>query len=238
MKVFEMNDHEIRSFRNKVEQVLIPVGSLEQHGEHLPVSTDSIIVEYLANMISKKIPSLVLPAIIYGVSHEHKPLFNISISSSALSNTLSDVCVSLIENGLNNVIILNGHHGNAGLLQYIPQIVERTIFQNSNIYSINYWQLLDREFDHAGYVETSLVLAIRPQLVNMKKARKGKQDDTLLRVATSSFLNKPSSFTKITKSGVWGDPSHASANEGKKMLNHIIGNALTVIRQLNDLSKR
>jgi creatinine amidohydrolase len=237
MKAFEMNDHDIRSFRNKVEQVLIPVGSLEQHGEHLPVSTDSIIVEYLANMISKKIPSIVLPAIVYGVSYEHKPLFNISISSSVLSNILSEICVSLIENGLNNVIILNGHHGNAGLLQYIPQIVERTIFQDSNIYSINYWQLLDREFDHAGFVETSLVLAIRPELVNMKKARKGAEDHTLLRAVTSSFLNKPSSFTKITKNGVWGDPSHASANEGKKLLNHAINNILTVIRQFNDLSK-
>ena len=80
MKIFEMSDPDIRSFRDKVEQVLIPVGSLEQHGEHLPVSTDSIIVEYIANMISKKIPSLVLPAIVYGVSYEHKPLFNISIS--------------------------------------------------------------------------------------------------------------------------------------------------------------
>lgn len=237
MKAFEMNDHDIRSFRNKVEQVLIPVGSLEQHGGHLPVSTDSIIVEYLANMISKKIPSIVLPAIVYGVSYEHKPLFNISISSSALSNILSEICVSLIENGLNNVIILNGHHGNAGLLQYIPQIVERTIFQDSNIYSINYWQLLDREFDHAGFVETSLVLAIRPELVNMKKARKGAEDHTLLRAVTSSFLNKPSSFTKITKNGVWGDPSNASANEGKKLLNHAINNILTVIRQFNDLSK-
>lgn len=238
MKIFEMSDPDIRSFRDKVEQVLIPVGSLEQHGEHLPVSTDSIIVEYIANMISKEIPSLVLPAIVYGVSYEHKPLFNISISSSALSDILSEVCISLIENGLNNVIILNGHHGNAGLLQYIPQIVERIKFQDSNINSINYWQLLGRDFDHAGFVETSLVMAIRPELVNMKKAKKGAEDHTLLREVTSSYLNRPSSFTKITKNGVWGDPSYASSNEGKKLLNHVINNILTVIRQFNDLSKR
>jgi creatinine amidohydrolase len=236
MKAYQMNDHEIRAFKNKVEQVLVPVGSLEQHGGHLPISTDSIIIESLAIAVAKKIPSLVLPTIPYGISFEHKPFFNISLSSTTLSMVLSEICVSLCENELPKIIVLNGHHGNMGILQYISQSVERSIFQKSNIYSINYWQLLDRDFDHAGFVETSLMLAIRPELVNMTKARRGSVDRTLLPVVTSSFLNTPSSFIKITDTGVLGDPLDASPKEGKKLLKDITKKIIVAVRQFNHLS--
>ena len=63
----------------KTSRAIVPIGSLEQHGPHLPVSTDSIIIEYIATESIKKIPSFILPVIPYGVSYEHGPLFNVSI---------------------------------------------------------------------------------------------------------------------------------------------------------------
>lgn len=236
MKAYEMSDHEIRASKDKIKHVLIPIGSLEQHGGHLPISTDSIIIDNIANAVAEKIPLLVLPTIPYGISFEHKPFFNISLSSTTLSRAISEICLSLYEYELPKIIILNGHHGNKGILQYISQSVERSIFQKSNIYTINYWQLLDRDFDHAGFVETSLMLAIRPELVNMTKARRGSVDSTLLPAVTSSFLNTPSSFIKITNTGVLGDPMDASPKEGKKLLKDITKKIIVAVRQFNHLS--
>jgi len=238
MIVNEMSDHEIRSFKNKVQQVLVPVGSLEQHGEHLPVSTDSIIVERLAHVVSKRIPSLVLPTITYGVSFEHKPLFNISLTNSTLSSVLNEICVSLCENGFTRIVIINGHHGNMGLLQYISQNVERTTSDVCSIHTINYWQLLDREFDHAGFVETSLMLAINPDIVNMGKARRGTEDHMLFRVVTSSILNRPNSFVKITENGVLGNPLEASPRAGKKLLKQVTEGVVNAIHQFNEFSNK
>jgi creatinine amidohydrolase len=236
MKACEMSDHEIRASKDKIKHVLIPIGSLEQHGGHLPISTDSIIIESIANAVAEKIPLLVLPTIPYGISFEHKPFFNISLFSTTLSSAISEICLSLCEYELPKIIILNGHHGNKGILQYISQSVERSLLQKSNIYTINYWQLLDRDFDHAGFVETSLMLAIRPDLVKMTKATKGSVASTILPAVTSSFLNTPSSFIKITKTGVLGDPMRASTKQGKKLLNHLTKNIIAAIHQFNDLS--
>jgi creatinine amidohydrolase len=236
MKAYHMSEQEIQVSKKKIKQVLIPVGSLEQHGAHLPVSTDAIIIESIANAVAEKIPLLVLPTIIYGISFEHKPLFNISLNSTTLLSVLSDICLSLCEYGLANIIILNGHHGNMGALQYISHGIEKSLLQESNIYSINYWKLLDRDFDHAGFVETSLMLALRPDLVKMTKASKGSSTSSILPTVTSSFLNNPSSFIKITKTGVLGDPMHSSAEEGKKILSDLTKKVIIAIRQFNDLS--
>jgi len=238
MNVYDMCDYDIRSLKGRIHQVLVPVGSLEQHGEHLPVSTDSVIIECIARTVSKRIPSLVLPTIIYGVSSEHKPLFNISLRNSTLSKMLSEICVSVCENEFTKIVILNGHHGNMGLLQYIPQNVAGIISNECAIQTINYWQLLDKAFDHAGHIETSLMLAIKPELVNMRKARKGSEINTLFGTVTSSILNGPNSFVKIAKNGIIGNPLGASPVEGKKLLKNITAGIIRAIHQFNSLSKK
>ncbi len=231
MSIYNLGNDEIK---NNKRSIIIPVGSLEQHGPHLPITTDSIIAEYLANQISKKISSYVLPVIPYGVSFEHKPFFNISLSNDLLSDLLTQICISLGENGFNYVIILNGHHGNMGVLQYVPQKV-RHCNEKLSVFGINYWQLIEREFDHAGYVETSLMLAIKPNLVHMDKAKKGYVDDKKLHSTYSTFLNNPSSF-KITKNGIWGDPTKATTQEGEKIISVTLKNIIRSIKELGTLS--
>lgn len=221
--------------KNKKKKVIIPLGSIEQHGQHLPVTTDILIVEYLANQISKKIPSHILPGIPYGVSYEHKPFFNVSVNNDLLSELLTQICVSLAENGFSSAIILNGHHGNMGVLQYVPQKVASKN-PNLSVFGINYWNFIEREFDHAGFVETSLMLSIHPQLVQMHKAKRGYSDTKRLHATYSTFLNNPSSF-RITKNGVWGDPTEANRQEGTKILSITIKNIIRSIKELDELSR-
>jgi len=125
-----------------------------------------------------------------------------------------------------------------GLLQYISQNVERTTSDVCSIHTINYWQLLDREFDHAGFVETSLMLAINPDIVNMGKARRGTEDHMLFRAVTSSILNRPHSFVKITENGVLGNPLEASPRAGKKLLKQVTEGVVNAIHQFNEFSNK
>jgi len=101
-----------KSISNKKQVAVIPVGSIEQHGPHLPVSTDSDIVTEVAKKISEKYGYLLLPTLNYGVSYEHAPFFNLSIRESTLRTILTDLCTSLLSNNIKTVFIINGHHGN------------------------------------------------------------------------------------------------------------------------------
>lgn len=229
MSLYNLNNYEIKSGK----KIIIPLGSIEQHGPHLPISTDTIIAEYLANQLTKKISSYALPGIPYGVSFEHRPFFNISISNDVLSELLSQVCISLGENGFNQIIILNGHRGNMGVLQYIPQIVERNN-PKVNVFGINYWHLIEREFDHGGFVETSLMLAIEPKLVQMQNAKRGYLNKKRLNSTYTTFLSNTSSF-KITRNGVLGDPRKATKEEGKKIISITMKNLVRILKELDDL---
>lgn len=229
MSLYNLKNYEIKSGK----KIIIPLGSMEQHGPHLPISTDTIIAEYLANQLTKKISSYVLPGIPYGVSFEHRPFFNISISNDVLSELLSQICISLGENGFNQIIILNGHRGNMGVLQYIPQIVERNN-PKVNVFGINYWHLIEREFDHGGFVETSLMLAIEPKLVQMQNAKRGHLNKKRLNSTYTTFLSNTSSF-KITRNGVLGDPRKATKEEGKKIISITMKNLVRTLKELDDL---
>jgi creatinine amidohydrolase len=198
------------------------VGSIEQHGPHLPVSTDSEIVSYIGSKVSEKNGFFLLPTIQYGVSFEHQPFFNLSVSNTTLQKILIDLCVSLWKNQIDTIIILNGHHGNQYALKKIPILVSKKIGMTPHIIVYSYWHFMKRRFDHAGFVETSIMLAISDKVL-MKRAEKGfipdnltkKELDKLGKIANSSFLS-------VAKNGVWGDPTKATVNHGKEILNEII----------------
>lgn len=219
--IYYLSNIDLEKWKKKSNQIIIPIGSLEQHGPHLPVSTDSIIIEYLAKNIAEKIQSLYIPAITFGISFEHEPLFNISLSNNTFSNLIGDICVSLAKYGMNNIILLNGHHGNMGSLYYISQIISHKIPSNARLNFINYWNLMN-DFDHAGEIETSLLLAINAKLVNMKVARANTKEIGGSKVAYTSLTSIPGSFPKITGNGVWGDPTKASIIKGRSLLSDLI----------------
>ena len=169
MDASELYDPEFRKLiKSKKPTIIIPVGSLEQHGAHLPITTDSDIVTEIASRLAKKCGFIVFPTISYGVSEEHYPLFNINTSSVSLSVFLSGIIKSLVENNIKSVKILNGHHGNVEVLKMME--LSPNFPSKPDFYS--YWHFMEHEFDHAGFVETSIMLAISNK-VKMKKAKKG-----------------------------------------------------------------
>ena len=227
MDANELYDPEFRELiKSKKPTIIIPVGSLEQHGAHLPITTDSDIVTEIASRLAKKCNFVVLPTISYGISFEHEPFFQVNIQ---LLGFLRDIISSLVINKVKSVIILNGHHGNVDTLEMMEANPEREWnldFKDVKIDFYSYWHFMEHEFDHAGFVETSLMLAISDK-VKMKKAKKGLITKGLSEKEIQR-INKLSTerggFPKVTKNGVWGDPTNATKKDGEKFLAEIVRN--------------
>ena len=224
MIVSDLTNTDILKLTRKKTVALIPVGSIEQHGSHLPVSTDSDIVSHIAKQVSDKNGFLLLPTIQYGVSFEHHPFFNMSLSNSTLQKILIELCTSLSKNQINSVIILNGHHGNQNALKKLQDKVFKKTGVRQHIFVYSYWHFMKRKFDHAGFVETSIMLAISDKVI-MSKAKRGLIPDNLSKKKLD-LLNKRAnkSFISVTRNGVWGDPTKATAKDGKIILGEIITN--------------
>jgi len=224
MDASELYDPEFRELiKEKNPTIIIPVGSLEQHGAHLPITTDSDIVTEIASRLAKKCGFIVFPTISYGVSEEHYPLFNTSVNSRDLGHSLDTILLSLRENEIKSVVILNGHHGNE---RSIPDNWDGSLLGDAKLRVYSYWRFMEHEFDHAGFVETSLMLAISDK-VKMKKAKKGlitngMSEKEIQRIKKLS--TERGGFPKVAKNGVWGDPTKATKKDGEKFLAEIVRN--------------
>lgn len=161
---------------------VVPVGSTEQHGAHLPVATDSIIVSALATRAveeaSRQIPVVLTPTLPFGFSHYHRPFGGtISINLKVYSDLLEEVGESLALDGFSRVFFLNGHGGNDAAVRGVG---DRLLFERDlkvHVAATSYWTCAAKaveELDlgvgpfpgHAGGFETSCVLALNPDLVH------------------------------------------------------------------------
>jgi len=229
MDASELYDPEFRKLiKSKKPTIIIPVGSIEQHGAHLPITTDSDIVTEIASRLAKKCKFIVFPTISYGISHEHDPLFNISIRDNSYRDFLFGIIRSLDYSmgSLGSIIILNGHHGNVEALNELVAQIDVTFNITTKPKCYSYWHFMKHEFDHAGFVETSLMLAISDK-VKMKKAKKGFTTKGLSEKEIqkiNKLSTQPGGFPKVAKNGVWGDPTSATKKDGEKFLAEIVRN--------------
>ena len=218
-------DPDLRNIIKKQKKsAIIPVGSIEQHGHHLPVSTDTDIVTEIAKRLSEKCNYFLLPTLSYGVSFEHAPFFNLSIKDKTLELILIEICLSLSSNNINTIFIINGHHGNQKALQKLSQKINQRSKKKIRVFIFSYWHFMKHEFDHAGFVETSLMLAISKK-VKMNRAKKGLITKNLSQKEKMRLVKQASkSFPLVTKNGVWGDPTKSTAKDGRKFLAEIVRN--------------
>lgn len=160
--------------------VVVPLGSLEQHGPHLPLATDTILASYVAReaaaMVRADPPVVVAPALAYGVSRHHLSYGGTSsFDSRDFYSCLVDICSSLIQSGFSHIFLLNGHGGNHDLACTVPRDV--VLQHGGRVGAGSYWRMAEAQLlragaaevgeipGHAGAFETSLMLAVRPALV-------------------------------------------------------------------------
>lgn len=216
--------------------VVVPVGSTEQHGPHLPVCVDTAIVTHLVQLAAENIgdafPLVVTPTLPFGFAHHHLPLgATISISSRVYVDVLTEIVKSLAASGFRRIVFVNGHGGNASAVSLAAQSVAYETEHPVHVAGTSYWHvaadvLADLDLDgapkpgHAGSFETSCLLAMRPDLVRIDKFPK--REDALQPL---SELSDYASKATIRKVGIWEisdgrtDDSHAATAEiGEKVL--------------------
>ncbi|MBN2071694.1 MAG: creatininase family protein [Candidatus Krumholzibacteriota bacterium] len=233
---------------SEVDVAILPVGSIEQHGPHLPLDTDAFDADYLAQRIAEACSSpkpLVLPGISYGVSYEHTDFKGtLGISNNTLSRLIYDIGISAAKNGINKLVIVNGHGGNMPALNYAAQMITRDtkIFvcvDTGETSDVDIYRLAETSEDiHAGEIETSTSLAIRPHLVKMDKAKKNIPRFSSRYLFFSSKRNVPwyVHTKRISKDGVIGDPTKASAEKGEQMWRAMISHLVSLVEDLKSMT--
>lgn len=194
--------------------VLVPVGSIEQHGPHLPLDTDTVIAEAVAHRVAAKIPgSLVAPALSYGSSGEHQGFPGTSsIGTPVLQQVLIELTRS-VSAWAHRLVFVNGHGGNVrALTAAVDQLV-------SEGHDVGWVPCMVRGSDaHAGRTETSLMLHLRPGSVDRLRATPGNTAslDALMPELVRHGVRA------VSHSGVLGDPTGASSAEGRHLLDVMV----------------
>jgi creatinine amidohydrolase/Fe(II)-dependent formamide hydrolase-like protein/7-cyano-7-deazaguanine synthase in queuosine biosynthesis len=244
----ELTWPEAQSRFKEVDVALLPVGSIEQHGPHLPLDCDSFDAEYLAEKVAEKCMDpkpLVLPLIPYGVSYHHEDFSGtISISPETLSKLVYDIGMSATRHGVTKLVIINGHGGNSPALHFAAQMINRdahifTCVDTGETSDPDVYGMAETPNDvHAGEIETSTTLATRPDLVRMDTAKKfvPKFSSRYLNFTSKRRVEWYAHTSKISQTGVMGDPTKGDAEKGERMWDIMIKRLVEFVEDLKNLS--
>ena len=219
--------------------IILPIGSVEEHGDHLPLCTDSLQPEYVALEVARKTGCLIAPPLRYGICNASRNFpGTISIGFDSLYGITRDILAELTRNGFNKIIILSGHAGQSHMAA-LRLAAQDVILQNENAktekkprimvlsdYDFAY-ELKGRYFSekdgHAGTIETSRVMAIKPNLIKTK----GKT--SFPKMPRFEIVAHPERYFP---SGVIGDPTAASPSKGRMINKYVIEQVTKLVEEL------
>lgn len=223
--------------------VVLPVGATEQHGPHLAVGTDFLTVEYLAlraaEQVAAEIPIVVAPTLPYGASAHHLPFgATLSLGTETYYRVLCDLLESLVIDGFTQIFILNGHGGNNELIQLAARDV--ALKHPVRIAAASYWTVARDALErvnadpgasvpgHAGIFETSLMLALHPDLVAQE--RPARDADRFSFTVTPAVRVEAHGFWE-SFDGYTDSPARATAAQGHKYLDAVIESVSNSLRE-------
>lgn len=232
----EMTMPQVETALQTCKTVYIPFGSLEEHGSHLPLSTDTIQAYEVGKRAAERIPLFVAPPIHYGncrSTNQHPG--TISISTTTLRSLLKDLVRSFYGQGFRNLIVLTGHAGGAHrmalqdageeLLSELPELRMAVVTE----YELAKEQgrgLVETPNDaHAGEIETSRIMHSHPQLVQGSSPAEYPHFPTGILVRDKR---------KYWPGGVWGDPSKATAAKGAQLEQLVVDKVIELVRLLEE----
>jgi creatinine amidohydrolase len=235
----ELSMEEAERCAKKLTAIIIPVGSVEEHGNHLPLCTDSLQPEYVAVEVAKRTGCLVAPSLRYGVCNSTRNFpGTISIGFESLHVIARDVLEEFVRNGFRRILVLSGHagHSHMAALKLAAQEVvwhhesenpeKRPRIMVCSDYDFAY-ELKGKYFSekdgHAGTIETSRVMAIRPELVK----KKGKK--SYPKLPRFEITADPE---RCFPTGVIGDPTAASRKKGEMINRYVVENVARLVKEL------
>jgi creatinine amidohydrolase len=217
---------------------LLPVGATEQHGPHLPTGTDSIVATLLCDEVSRRTGALVLPVISLGASFFHGTAFSGTLSATPeeLSGQVRRTVEWATYSGVRRLLLVNAHVGNVAALAIAGDHL-RLEREDVRVGVANWWEIdewvaaqvsSDSEDWHANRAETSLMLALSPEMVDMSAAKSADDADR------SGGLIFRYTARQLSRNGVTGSPSSATPELGYRILKRVVGALVDLVKRARD----
>jgi creatinine amidohydrolase/Fe(II)-dependent formamide hydrolase-like protein len=232
----------------EVDIALLPVGSVEQHGPHLPLDTDAFDARRLAEDVALRCERprpLVLPLIPYGVSYHHDDFpGTISLGPDTLARMVHEIGLDLARHGVTKLVIINGHGGNGPALHFAAQLINR----DARIFTcVDTGETSDSDIEamtetpndvHAGEVETSTTLFLRPGHVKSAGVKPAipKFSSHYLDFTSKRGIGWYARTSRISPTGVLGDPTRASREKGEKMWGIMVDHLVQLVEDLKKMT--
>ncbi len=224
------------------DSVLLPVGATEQHGPHLPLSTDSLHTIAVIVRVAPDIPALVAPILPVGRS-EHHMMFagSMTLRQGTLEALIRDCCDSLFRHGFRQVLVYSGHGGNAGPIRVIVDGLNGSA-SGGLVIGCTDWSLYEDTLfgcaaeqginrasagGHSGELETSMILGLDPRLVLMQFAAIGFMGE----VSAVRDLIFDKGMGAVSESGVLGDPRLGDAERGREYIRRLAARLVTYFKR-------
>lgn len=218
---------------------VLPIGSFEQHGPHLPLVTDTLIAVAIADGVSRRYQALQLPPLTFSCSHEHADFAGtVSVSATTLAAIVNDIAGSLERQAIRRLLIVNGHGGNYVLGNLVQQAtldsgVRIGLFPNREDWNeareAAGMTSTSHEDMHAGELEVSILLAAFPHAVRDGWDQNDHTADDRRHLGALGM-------SAYTKSGVIGRPSLATPEKGRAALDYLVGAAQHILKILDETS--
>lgn len=228
--------------RKKV--ALIPVGSTEQHGPHLPLGTDFLTAQALAHAVARALNLICTPVIPVGVSEHHRQFWGtLWVSPETFRRYMKEIAQSIASHGMRRIVFVNGHGGNNAALQEICRELRA-----ENIFAVVWAWWLDPEVrkltdelfrsrgTHAGAIETSIILAIDPSLVDRSQIDAAARGASEIFATTRDGAQLPLDTIDFSQSGATLDPREASPEAGQKIFQKACERLTALVRWLEQVS--
>ncbi|MEV6503108.1 creatininase family protein [Streptomyces sp. NPDC048504] len=232
----ELTTEDVRGLAKDSAVVIQPIGAVEQHGPHLPLVTDALVAEVIARTAVERLGEAanmwVLPTLHYGKSTEHLGRAGtIAMSTATLQAMCMDLGESLARSGVRKLVFVNGHGGQPSLLDVVARDIRHHFGLEVFPVMPSRFPLPDGVEDpdpfgiHGGFVETSLMLALAPELVRLDKAvadglRVGELYAAQRHLTLEGAVPTAWLIDDVSASGVVGDPTGAAADTGKRIVGH------------------
>lgn len=246
---WELTQPEIAGQLKKHPLVILPAGSVEQHGPHLPTGTDMYAANAIAEAVAGRMDGLVLPGPALGVTPMHMPFEGtLTLSPDTYMRVVTETCVSAAQHGAQSLLLLNWHEGNIPSLAIAAESLHRThgmtvVTVQACYVAADLYGHECNGLTHGGEIEALAVLAHRPDLVHLDRigsasdAAHGSKMDKLRR--TRTFQPVLTDIRSIAPTGWYGTPQGATAERGEAMLariaDAIAAEAAEVFAQLEEV---
>jgi creatinine amidohydrolase len=239
----ELTTEQVGQVLSRDSVLVLPTGAIEPHGPHLPLATDLIVAEALSSAVVERGAAAghdvwLLPALGYTKSDEHAHLpGTIWLRASTLFETIIDIGSALAATPARRVLFLNAHGGNSALLEVAARELRRR-FDLQTFFTAGPGAAGPTERGlgiHAGWAETSMMLHLRPDLVQLDKATAAVADAVAdaVHVGFTKTVRFGWLATDFTESGVIGDPTGADADSGARLFEERVDALVAALAEIS-----